>query len=116
MSAFSFTQEHEMLRQEAKKFAKKELAPGASERLKMAPMELHEALKPLDKKIVDMGWSALNAPDKYGGHQIDAVSMGVIFEECAKVDPYERLLEPCRQQLLSWRLCQRTCKTSGFHV
>src|SRR4030042_521754 len=88
MSPLGFTQEQEMLRQEAKKFAKKELAPGASERLKMAPMELHEALKPLDKKIVDMGWSALNVPAKYGGHQIDAVSMGVIFEECAKVDPY----------------------------
>ena len=88
MSAFGFTQEQEMLREEARKFAKKELAPGASERLKMGPMELHEALKPLDKKIVEMGWAALNVPAKHGGQPIDAVSMGIIFEECAKVDPY----------------------------
>lgn len=88
MSPLGFTQEQEMLREEARKFAKKELAPGALERLRMGPMELHEALKPLDRKIVEMGWSALNVPARYGGHQIDAVSMGIIFEECAKVDPY----------------------------
>jgi cyclohexanecarboxyl-CoA dehydrogenase len=88
MGGFGFTQEQEMLREEVKKFAKKELAPGALERCKMGPMELHEALKPIDKKIVEMGWASLNVPAKYGGHPLDAVSMGIIFEECAKVDPY----------------------------
>ena len=88
MSAFGLTPEQEMLREEARKFARKELAPGALERSKMGPMELHEALKPLDKKIVEMGWSALDVPARYGGHHIDAVSMGIIFEECARVDPY----------------------------
>jgi hypothetical protein len=54
----------------------------------MGPMELYEALPEIDKKVVDMGWTALNVPAKYGGQQIDAVSLGVIFEESAKVDPY----------------------------
>lgn len=85
---FGFSPEQEMLREEVRKFAKRELAPGALERSKMGPMELHEALKPIDKKIVEMGWASLNVPAKYGGHPLDAVSMGIIFEECAKVDPY----------------------------
>ena len=88
MGGFGFTEAQEMLRQEVRKFAQKELAPGALERCKMGPMELYEALPEIDKKIVDMGWTALNVPAKYGGQQIDAVSLGIIFEESAKVDPY----------------------------
>jgi cyclohexanecarboxyl-CoA dehydrogenase len=88
MGGFGFTEEQEMLRQQVRKFARKELAPGALERCKMGPMELYEALPEVDKKVVDMGWTALNVPAKYGGQQIDAVSLGVIFEESAKVDPY----------------------------
>ncbi len=88
MGGFVFTEAQEMLRQQVKKFAQKELAPGALERCKMGPMELYEALPEIDKKIVDMGWTALNVPAKYGGQQIDAVSLGIIFEESAKVDPY----------------------------
>ena len=88
MGGFGFTEAQEMLRQEVRRFAQKELAPGALERCKMGPMELYEALPEIDKKIVDMGWTALNVPVKYGGQQIDAVSLGIIFEESAKVDPY----------------------------
>lgn len=88
MGGFVFTEAQEMLRQQVKKFAQKELAPGALERCKMGPMELYEALPEIDKKVVDMGWTALNVPAKYGGQQIDAVSLGIIFEESAKVDPY----------------------------
>ena len=88
MGGFGFTEAQEMLRQEVRRFAQKELAPGALERCKMGPMELYEALPEIDKKIVDMGWTALNVPAKYGGQQIDAVSLGIIFEESAKVDPY----------------------------
>ncbi|MEE9400953.1 MAG: acyl-CoA dehydrogenase family protein [Dehalococcoidia bacterium] len=88
MGGFGFTEAQEMLRQEVRRFAQKELAPGALERCKMGPMELYEALAEIDKKIVDMGWTALNVPAKYGGQQIDAVSLGIIFEESAKVDPY----------------------------
>ncbi len=88
MGGFGFTEAQEMLRQEVRRFAQKELAPGALQRCKMGPMELYEALIEIDKKIVDMGWTALNVPAKYGGQQIDAVSLGIIFEESAKVDPY----------------------------
>ena len=88
MGGFGFTEAQEMLRQEVRRFAQKELAPGALQRSKMGPMELYEALAEIDKKIVDMGWTALNVPAKYGGQQIDAVSLGIIFEESAKVDPY----------------------------
>jgi len=116
MSAFSFTKEQEMLREEARKFAKKELGPGASERLKMGPMELHQALKPLDRKIVEMGWSALNVPAKYGGNPIDAVSMGVIFEECAKVDPYVETVGAMQATTTLLETLPEDVQTSGFHV
>ncbi len=88
MGGFGFTEAQEMLRQEVRRFAQKALAPGALERSKMGPMELYQALPEVDKKVVDIGWTALNVPAKYGGQQIDAVSLGIIFEEAGKVDPY----------------------------
>jgi cyclohexanecarboxyl-CoA dehydrogenase len=87
MSGFGFTEAQEMLRQEVRNFAQKELAPGALARSKMEPMELHENLHDIDKKCVELGWNHLNVPEKYGGHQIDHVSLGIIVEEVAKVDP-----------------------------
>lgn len=96
MGGFGFTETQEMLRQEVRRFAQKELAPGALERSRMNTIELYEALEPLDKKIVELGWTTLNLPAKYGGQPIDAVSLGIIFEECAKVDPYVETVGGCQ--------------------
>ena len=87
MSGFGFTPEQETLREEVRRFAQKELAPGALARSKMGPEELHKDLHDIDKMLVKLGWNNLNIPEKYGGHNIDYVSLGIMLEEVAKVDP-----------------------------
>jgi cyclohexanecarboxyl-CoA dehydrogenase len=87
MAGFGFTAEQEALQQEVRKFAQKELAPGALERSKMPPEELHKALLDIDKKIVELGWTKINVPEKYGGYPLNHVEIGIIHEEVHKVDP-----------------------------
>jgi cyclohexanecarboxyl-CoA dehydrogenase len=83
MQGFGFTDTQTTLRTEAIRFARKELAPGAKERAKrgkyMAPPELL-------KKFDEVGWLRLKIPAKYGGREIDYVSIGILVEEIAKVD------------------------------
>ncbi|MFC2058755.1 acyl-CoA dehydrogenase family protein [Chloroflexota bacterium] len=86
MSGFGFSEGQNMLRQVVKDFAQKEIAPGVRDRQKMDLPTLEKELRKIDKKMVDMGWMALNAPEKYGGTPIDHVSIGVIVEELGKVD------------------------------
>ena len=87
MSGFGFTEDQETLRQEVRRFAQKELAPGALERSKMQPEELHKALHDIDKMVVDLGWTKINVPEKYGGYPLNHVEIGIIHEEVHKVDP-----------------------------
>lgn len=87
MAGFGFSEEQERLQEEVKRFAQKELAPGALARTKMGPEELHENLKDIDKKIVDLGWSKIKVPEKYGGYDLGHVEIGIIHEEVHKVDP-----------------------------
>ena len=87
MSGFGFSEEQERLREEVKRFAQRELAPGALARAKMGPEELHENMKDIDKKIVELGWTRINVPEKYGGYPLGHVEIGIIHEEVHKVDP-----------------------------
>jgi len=87
MSGFGFTEEQETLREEVRRFAQRELAPGALERSKMQPAELFEALHDIDRKIVELGWTKINVPEKYGGYPLGHVEIGIIHEEVHKVDP-----------------------------
>lgn len=87
MSGFGFTEEQETLKEEVRRFAQKELGPGALERSKMQPAELHEASRDIDRKIVELGWTKINVPEKYGGYPLGHVEIGIIHEEVHKVDP-----------------------------
>ncbi len=87
MSGFGFSDEQETLREEVRRFAQRELAPGALERSKMQSAELFEALRDIDKKVVELGWTKINVPEKYGGYPFGHVEIGIIHEEVHKVDP-----------------------------
>jgi cyclohexanecarboxyl-CoA dehydrogenase len=84
MAAFGFTEEQEMYREEIRRFAKKELAPGAAARAKGGadPALLVEVID----KIKQQGWTAIRYPEKYGGLQLDWVNVGILAEELGKVD------------------------------
>lgn len=83
MQGFGFTDSQETLRTEVIRFARKELAPGAKERAKLgkylAPPEVL-------KKFDEMEWLRLKIPAKYGGREIEYVSIGILVEEIAKAD------------------------------
>ncbi|MFC1847952.1 acyl-CoA dehydrogenase family protein [Chloroflexota bacterium] len=84
MAAFGFTEEQEMFRQEIRRFAKKELAPGAAARARGGadPSLIADVID----KMKQQGWTSINYPEKYGGWHIDWVNVGILTEELAKVD------------------------------
>jgi cyclohexanecarboxyl-CoA dehydrogenase len=83
MEGFGFTEAQEMLRAQVRRFARKELAPGAKDRARLG---IHRASAELFKRFDEMGWVRLNVPAKYGGQEMDYVSVGILVEEIAKVD------------------------------
>ena len=84
MAAFGLTEEQDMFRQEIRRFAKRELAPGAAARARGGadPTLLVEVID----KIKRQGWTGINYPEKYGGLQMDWVNVGILAEELGKVD------------------------------
>ncbi|MFC1993662.1 acyl-CoA dehydrogenase family protein [Chloroflexota bacterium] len=87
MAGFGFTEAQDMLRNEAKRFAQTVIAPSVKEWAKK-DYSLSEIPKDTEQRIIDMGWTALNVPEKYGGQKIDFVSLGVLTEELCKADCY----------------------------
>src|SRR4030043_658862 len=84
MAAFGCTEEQEMYREVIRRFAKKELAPGAAARGRGGadPALLVDVID----KIKKQGWTAINYPEKYGGLHLDWVNVGILAEELGKVD------------------------------
>ena len=81
MAGFGFSEEEELLRQQVREFAQKELAPGAKDRAKKPEMDVE-----MLKKMAGIGLTSMNMPAKYGGIPTSWVKLGVIVEELSKVD------------------------------
>ncbi|WP_370391956.1 acyl-CoA dehydrogenase [uncultured Winogradskyella sp.] len=78
---FSLTEEHLMIRDAARDFAKTELLPGVIERdeKQVFPDELV-------KKMGDLGFMGIMVDPKYGGSGMDTISYVLIMEELSKID------------------------------
>jgi cyclohexanecarboxyl-CoA dehydrogenase len=81
MAGFGFSEEQEMFRREMQRFAQRELAPGAKERVKKESIS-----REIVKKMADIGDSGLNIPEEYGGQPTDFVTIGIAVEELSKGD------------------------------
>ena len=81
MAEFGFTEAQEMFRNMVRDFTRRELFPGAKERMK-----LNRVPPDIMKKLSDAGLTGLRIPEKYGGQMSDAVSGGIACEETAKAD------------------------------
>ena len=79
MSSLFFNEDHEGIREMAKDFAEKTLAPIAGE------IDKTEAF-PMDvvKTMADMGFLGLKIPEEYGGLGLDMRSYVCVMEEIAK--------------------------------
>lgn len=78
---FSFTEEQEMIRQTARKFALNELLPHTAEweKAKKYPPDLV-------RRIADLGLVNSAIPAEYGGQGTDRLTGGIIVEELARGD------------------------------
>jgi alkylation response protein AidB-like acyl-CoA dehydrogenase len=75
------TDEHEMIRREARRFAQEEIAPIAAEFDESGNFPTDTILK-----MGQMGFMGIEVPEKYGGAGMDSLSYVLALEEICKVD------------------------------
>jgi alkylation response protein AidB-like acyl-CoA dehydrogenase len=78
---FPLTDEHESIRQAARNFAQKEIAPVAAEF-----DETGEFPSKTIKKMGEMGFMGIEVPEEYGGAGMDTLAYVLALEEICKVD------------------------------
>jgi alkylation response protein AidB-like acyl-CoA dehydrogenase len=78
---FPFTDEHEMIRQAARDFAQKEIAPIAAEF-----DESGEFPSATIRKMGEMGFMGIEVPEEYGGAGMDTLAYVLALEEICKAD------------------------------
>ncbi len=81
LAIFPLTSEHKMLRDAARDFAQKEIAPIAAEF-----DESGEFPAKTIKKMGEMGFMGIEVPEKYGGSEMDSLAYVLALEEICKVD------------------------------
>jgi alkylation response protein AidB-like acyl-CoA dehydrogenase len=75
------TNEHESIRQAARNFAQKEIAPIATEFDESGEFPIKTI-----KKMGDMGFMGIEVPEEYGGAGLDTLAYVLALEEICKVD------------------------------
>ena len=78
---FSLTQEHKLLRKNAREFADNELLPGVLERDENKIWPKEEIIK-----MANMGFLGMMVNEKWGGSGMDPVSYALAIEQIARVD------------------------------
>lgn len=84
---FSLTQEHELVREMAHKFAQQEILPGLAERDRA-----HESDRSLLEKMARAGLLGVSLPAQYGGQDTDYISLGIVCEELERADSSARVV------------------------
>jgi short-chain 2-methylacyl-CoA dehydrogenase len=78
---FDLPEEHEVLRETARDFAEREIAPvsGELDEQKRFPYEIVG-------KLAELGWMGIPFPEEYGGAGADTLAYTLVVEELARVD------------------------------
>ena len=79
--SLTLTDEHEMIRREARRFAQEEIAPIAAEFDETGDFPTDTIMK-----MGQMGFMGIEVPEKYGGAGMDSLSYVLALEEICKVD------------------------------
>ncbi len=78
---FPLSTEHEMIRQTAREFARKEIAPIANEFDESGEFPLKTI-----RKMGEMGFMGIEVPEEYGGAGMDTLAYVLALEEVSKAD------------------------------
>ena len=96
---FSLTEEHQMIRDAARDFARTELLPGVIER-----DEKQSFPAELVKKMGDLGFMGIMTDPKYGGAGMDATSYVLVMEELSKIDASASVIVSVNNSLVCYGL------------
>src|SRR5690554_7996403 len=78
---FSLSEEHVMIRDAARDFARTELLPGVIERDTLQKFPAEQV-----KKMGELGFLGMMVDPKYGGGGMDTISYAIVMEELSKID------------------------------
>jgi alkylation response protein AidB-like acyl-CoA dehydrogenase len=96
---FSLTEEHIMIRDAARDFARTELLPGVIERDRNQNFP-----KELLKKMGELGFLGMMADPKYGGGGMDTISYVLVMEELSKIDASASVIVSVNNSLVCYGL------------
>jgi len=96
---FSLTEEHIMIRDAARDFARTELLPGVIER-----DNIQQFPDALVKKMGDLGFMGIMTDPKYGGAGMDAISYVLVMEELSKIDASASVIVSVNNSLVCYGL------------
>jgi len=96
---FKLTEEHEMIRQAARDFARNELLPGVIDRDNNQRFPTDQV-----KMMGELGFMGMMVDPKYGGGGMDAVSYVLAMEEISKIDASASVVMSVNNSLVCWGL------------
>lgn len=96
---FSLTEEHIMIRDAARDFARQELLPGVIERDEKQQFPYEQV-----KKMGELGFLGMMVDPKYGGGGMDTVSYVLAMEEISKIDASAAVVMSVNNSLVCWGL------------
>ena len=96
---FTLTEEHKMIRDSARDFARSELLPGVIDR------DEHQKF-PADqvKQLGQLGFLGMRVDPKYGGSGLDTISYILAMEEISKIDASCSVVMSVNNSLVCWGL------------
>jgi len=96
---FKLTEEHLMIRDAARDFAKTELLPGVIERDEKQEFPTEQV-----KKMGELGFLGMMVSPEYGGGGMDTVSYVLAMEEISKIDASCSVIVSVNNSLVCWGL------------
>ncbi|MDQ7917329.1 acyl-CoA dehydrogenase [Mesonia sp. MT50] len=96
---FKLTEEHIMIRDAARDFAKTELLPGVIERDEKQEFPTEQV-----KKMGELGFLGMMVSPEYGGGGMDTVSYVLAMEEISKIDASCSVIVSVNNSLVCWGL------------
>ncbi|MGY5846423.1 acyl-CoA dehydrogenase [Salegentibacter sp. HM20] len=96
---FQLTEEHIMIRDAARDFAKSELLPGVIERDEKQEFPAEQV-----KKMGELGFLGMMASPEYGGGGMDTISYVLAMEEISKIDASASVVMSVNNSLVCWGL------------
>lgn len=101
-------EEHQMLRQTVRQFAEREVLPHIREWDRQGAREDGDMshVRPILKRMGELGFLGICIPEKYGGAGMDYLSLAVVCEELERVDTFLRVVMSVHTGLNSMALFQ----------